>query len=131
MTNLDHKHLIVNAVVRKPLICPRETEKWLKDLVEKIGMKIKIGPFADYCLAEGNNGITGAVCIETSHCSIHVWDKADPPYMRLDVYSCAFFDVETVLTHVVQSFDATSVKHMVLDRNDDNIILDKGFMLST
>ena len=103
----------------------------MKELVEKIGMKIKIGPFADYCLAEGNNGITGAVCIETSHCSIHVWDKVDPPYMRLDVYSCAFFDVETVLAHVVQSFDATSVKHLVLDRNDDNIIIDKGFMMST
>lgn len=81
-------------------------------------MKIKIGPFADYCLAEGNNGITGAVCIETSHVSLHCWDKVDPPYMRLDVYSCAFFDPSVVEKEIREKFDPVTFEYLILDRND-------------
>ena len=118
MTMLDHKHLIVNAIVKKPLIDPRETEDFLTNLVNEIGMKIKIGPFADYCEADGNNGITGAVCIETSHISIHCWDKAEPPYLRLDVYSCAYFDEEKVIKNVKETFEATELNYVILDRNN-------------
>jgi S-adenosylmethionine/arginine decarboxylase-like enzyme len=114
---LDHKHLIINATARKPPTDPQATVDFLRDLVEKIGMKIKIGPFADYCEADGNNGITGAVCIETSHISIHAWDKADPPYLRLDVYSCATFDTDTVLKFM-QIFEPTEMDYVLLDRNE-------------
>jgi S-adenosylmethionine/arginine decarboxylase-like enzyme len=118
---LDHKHLIVNAIVNKPPVDPRATEDFLRNVVDKIGMKIKIGPFADYCTADGNNGITGAVCIETSHLSIHAWDKAEPPYLRFDLYSCATFEVKDVIDMIKQTFDAVELHFTLLDRNETKI----------
>lgn len=123
---LNHKHLIINANVNKPFVGIKETEDFLTYLVGEIGMKIKIGPFAAYCEADGNNGITAAVCIETSHCSIHLWDKTDPPLLRMDVYSCAEFDVQKTLDIVKKQFDPTHIEYIVLDRNNRiKLIIDK------
>jgi S-adenosylmethionine/arginine decarboxylase-like enzyme len=115
---LDHKHLIINGFCKKPIVDPRDAEVFLSDVVSAIGMKIKVGPFADYCLAEGNNGITGAVCIETSHCSIHVWDQVEKPYFRMDIYSCAAFDPIKVLQMAKDKFDAHGIQYIVIGRND-------------
>jgi S-adenosylmethionine/arginine decarboxylase-like enzyme len=60
---------------------PRDVESvkaWLTELVSNIGMKIVTGPHAHYVEAEGNRGITAAVCIETSHIAFHVWDEEVP-----------------------------------------------------
>ena len=116
---LNHKHLIINANSNNPLIDPKTTEDFLRELVDKIGMKIKIGPFAAYCEADGNNGITAAVCIETSHVALHFWDKANPPYLRMDVYSCADFDVDLVLDTVNKTFETTDLNYILLDRNNN------------
>ena len=125
--HLDHKHLIVNATVTNPLVDPEATKEFLRFLVASIGMKIKIGPFADYCEAEGNNGITAAVCIETSHLSIHVWDKESPPYLKLDVYSCAQFDEQKVVQIIKDTFQATELDYMLLDRNKRTSVIATGF----
>lgn len=120
---LDHKHLIINAFVNKPPVDPKATIEFLRDLVEQIGMKIKIGPFADYCEADGNNGITAAVCIETSHLSLHAWDKVEHPYLRLDVYSCAAFDIQKTIAIIREAFEVTQLDCVLLDRNDLKIKL--------
>jgi S-adenosylmethionine/arginine decarboxylase-like enzyme len=122
---LDHKHIIVNATVKQPLVDVEGTKKWLKDLVEAVNMKIVLGPFAEYCNAEGNEGITGCVCIQTSHCSIHVWDKLKPAIMRLDLYSCDTFERETVLNHL-KYFEPITYEWITLDRNDKIKILEQG-----
>ncbi len=116
---LDHKHLILNADVNKPPVEPKAVEDFLRKLTDTIGMKVKIGPIAAYCEAEGNHGVTGAVCIETSHISIHAWDKVAKPYLRLDVYSCAAFDPWKVVTEVRESFDATYVEFVTVGRNNN------------
>ena len=114
---LDHKHIILNATVKNPLIDVEETKNWLKRLVDAVGMNIVIGPHAHYCTAEDNNGITAFCCIETSHVSLHVWDKTDPPLLRLDLYSCATVDPNIVLK-LVNEFDPIELSHIMLDRND-------------
>ena len=119
MSHLDHKHLIVNAVIRKP---PKEGDEpfmveWLDAVVKAVGMKVVIGPHAHYCKADGNNGITASVNIETSHASLHVWDKTDPAIFRFDLYSCATFDVDTVLDYI-EGFQPVELHWVLLDRNE-------------
>lgn len=121
---LDHRHLIVNAKTKKP---PKENDEqlvidWIKNLIDNIGMKIIFGPYCKYCQAPGNNGITASVNIETSHCSLHVWDKSSPPILRFDLYSCAYFDVNKVLKHL-DEFEIYDADYIVLDRNGDKIKL--------
>lgn len=120
---LDHKHLIVNAYLKNP---PTEKdipmfEEWLRGLVSLINMKIVDGPFVRYVSVEGNEGITAAVLIETSHISCHIWDKVEKPYIRFDVYSCADFDVKVVIQTLKETFQAYNCKYMVLDRNGKNM----------
>lgn len=113
---LNHKHYLIDCYVNKPLTSVEKTVNWLKKLVDAIGMKIVAGPFAAYCKSENNEGITGACCIETSHCSIHVWDKVDKPYMRLDVYSCKEFDEKTV-DAMIEEFEPYNPITTTINRN--------------
>lgn len=118
MAKLDHKHIIVNAIVRKP---PGEGDEelvkdWLRRLIAAVKMKIVIGPHVHYCKADENEGITASVNIETSHAALHVWDKLKPAIFRFDLYSCATFDPDVVVDFV-KEFDPMTVEYVVLDRN--------------
>lgn len=117
---LNHKHLIINAVVAKPPVDVDLTIDWMKRLIDAVGMKIVIGPHAHYCTADENNGITAACCIETSHASLHAWDKLDPPILRVDLYSCATFDKFKVF-NLIKEFDPYQIDWMILDRNNTYI----------
>jgi S-adenosylmethionine/arginine decarboxylase-like enzyme len=129
---LHHQHLLVKAFVRNP---PKEEivlNEWLKELVEKIGMKIVIGPFSKYVSACGNSGLTGAVIIETSHIaahistshvSCHIWDEPSPAMIQLDCYSCSYYDPEVLLKHLGK-FHLASYEVMVIDRNKNFQVLD-------
>lgn len=124
MIKLNHKHIIVNAVIRKPPTVHEEllVVHWLEQLIEAVGMKIVIGPNAHYCTAQDNEGMTASVNIETSHASLHVWDRLDPPILRFDLYSCADFDINTVL-YFIKEFEATEIEYLVLDRNDTHMMI--------
>ncbi len=50
----QHKHLLVRAEVNKPIKEERILKKWLKELVNKIDMKIIKGPYTAYVTKEGN-----------------------------------------------------------------------------
>lgn len=113
---LDHKHLIINATVSKPPVDVSITVDWMRRLISAVGMKLVIGPFAHYCTADDNNGITATCCIETSHASLHAWEKLDPPILRVDLYSCANFDIFKVF-ELVKEFDPYELDWMLLDRN--------------
>jgi len=112
-----HKHLIIRAEVEKPLIEIIDGTNWLLKLVEKIGMDITPhgGPHVDYVDKDGNEGLAGIVMIQTSHCSIHVWHKNDPPLAQIDVYSCAEYDIKDVLGHL-KEMEPTKIDFKVLDR---------------
>ena len=110
-----HKHLIIRAEVNSPITSEKEIKKWLKNLVNKIDMKIIKGPFASYVSKEGNRGITGVVMIETSHIAIHIWDEEIPSLVQADIYSCASFSMNEVLAEFIE-MDVVKIEHMMLDR---------------
>ena len=67
MTPLVHKHVIVRAEVVNPPVDEKIATNSITDLIERIGMKILMGPYAKYCTMVGNRGLTVATIIETSH----------------------------------------------------------------
>lgn len=120
-----HKHLIVRAEVARPFVEVTVAEAWLRNLVSEIGMVITNhgGPHVDYVEKEGNCGIAGIVMIETSHCSLHIWDKQEPPLVQLDVYSCADYDHNIVLG-LLEEMEPTKLDWILLDR--ENMSLSHG-----
>ena len=119
LQNLNHKHIIVTATLRSPPQTATVVESWLASLVEKVEMKILMGPYAIRCDDLGNEGVTGVVVISTSHCSAHFWDTDCEPFVKFDLYSCKDFDPLVVLDHL-KVFDPVFVDAMVIDRNSLN-----------
>lgn len=113
---LEHIHMIGTAKVSKPPMTAAEGEKWLRELVEKVGMEILIGPHAVYCDLKGNEGVTGIVCLSTSHASFHSWSEVDEPFINFDIYSCRHFDAATVVEHL-SVFEPTKIDYVILDRS--------------
>ena len=62
---LEHKHLIIRAELKNPPKCAEAIQDWMKLLVDKIDMKILMGPYAVYSDMVGNQGLT-AVTISLS-----------------------------------------------------------------
>lgn len=112
-----HKHLIVRAEVAHPPIAPGFVEEWLQELVDRIGMKVLGGPYANYVSVPGNRGVTGVVIIETSHIALHVWDEEEPGLLQLDVYTCGAFDPDIVFDHI-EEFEPVKVEYKYLDREN-------------
>jgi S-adenosylmethionine/arginine decarboxylase-like enzyme len=110
-----HKHMIVRAEVKSPLSDPTDVTNWLRELVEKLDMKILMGPFAEYCPKCGNEGATGIVVIETSHIAIHIWDACNPAILQMDVYTCGELHEEVVFEHL-QVMNPTKIEWKYLDR---------------
>ena len=101
-------------------------EDWFTELVDLIGMQILIPPKMVYCDTEGNEGITGLVCIDTSHASLHAW-MGENPYFKFDLYSCKDFDTEKVFNHM-KALDVNTITYTILDRKCDNDLktIDRG-----
>ncbi len=113
-----HKHLILNAVVKNPIMTEEDCNCWLAELVNVIDMDILIPPHSKYCDIEGNEGVTGTCVITTSHVSIHIWSNVEKPYIRMDVYSCKDFDVQKVMDYVNDTMGVEVEGHIVIDRNN-------------
>ncbi len=126
MQELDHRHMVGTFFVAKPPMTASRGEAWLTELVEKIGMKILIDPQAVYCNTLGNEGVTGIVCLETSHASFHSWSFMDKPFIKFDVYSCKHFDAQTVLDHFA-CFEPVGFNYTVFDRNGPEVkVVEQG-----
>ncbi len=117
-----HKHLIVRAEVKNPITDPTIAGEWLRKVVDNIGMVITEhgGPYVDYVCKPDNHGIAGIVMIETSHCSLHVWDRIDPPLMQFDIYSCAPFDEKKVLK-LLDEMNPINIDHICIDRGESKM----------
>ena len=112
---LVHKHIIIRAEVLNPPKAEYETCDKVKNLIDQIGMKILMGPFAKYCEMQGNRGLTVATIIETSHIVMHSWDENVPANIQLDVYTCGEFNTDTVFNWL-QQFNPTKIDYKYLDR---------------
>ena len=115
---LKHKHLIVRSEVNNPPNNEDQIVDWAKKLIENIGMKIMMGPYAKYCNMQGNRGITCVTIIETSHVAIHVWDEQSPSLVQLDVYTCSDLDTQIVFDAIKQ-FDPVKIDYKYLDRENN------------
>lgn len=115
---LEHKHLIVRAEVTNPPTSEELVKNWVSALVDRIGMKILMGPYAKYLDVVGNRGLTVVTIIETSHIAMHVWDEADPALLQLDVYTCGSLDPSLIL-NALQEFEPVKVEYKYLDREHE------------
>tara|TARA_R110000822_G_scaffold88734_2_gene205458 strand:- start:7315 stop:7617 length:303 start_codon:yes stop_codon:yes gene_type:complete len=97
----------------------------MKDLVEKIGMKILMGPYSVYSHMVGNQGLTAVTIIETSHIAMHVWDEVDPALMQLDIYTCSSLDIEDVFKSI-GCFKPSKVEYNYIDRELELTLITKG-----
>ena len=123
---LEHKHILINARVNNSLESTEDAVSFLKDLVERVGMKILMGPHATYVDAPGNRGVTAIVGIETSHIAFHVWDEVTPARLQFDLYTCGSLDKEVVIEAVKERFEVVSADYRIYDREQGFVLLEEG-----
>ena len=125
---LEHKHLVLRAEIDD---CPKEealheTLEWMKQLINKIDMKLMQGPSVTYVDQPGNRGTTCMALIETSHIVIHIWDETNPGLLQLDIYSCKEFDLKLVVSHLEEYFNVSKMQYKFLDRTTNMTIIDEN-----
>ena len=113
-----HKHLLLRGFVTNAPTSEQVVIDWLRDFVDRIGMKVVQGPFASMITEEGNRGLTASVMIETSHIAFHIWDEMDPSLIQFDLYTCSELNVNYVLDTISSFFNFTEYQYMVLDREN-------------
>ena len=119
MNLLVHKHLLVRAEVKAPIVNKNKAIKFLRTLIKAINMKAMYGPTASYCKMKGNRGVTAFAIIETSHIAMHIWDEVNPALVQLDVYSCADMDPNKVIEILNQELETVKIEYKFLDRDND------------
>ncbi len=115
---LYHKHLLINAKIDKPFTSAYQGIDFLKELVDKIDMKIIQGPYASYVNKIGNRGLTAVVMIETSHIAFHIWDEKNPALIQFDLYTCGSLQVKKVLDAFVDTFEVNTMDWVLFDREN-------------
>lgn len=115
---LFHQHLLLRAFLTNPPVKEEVLNQWMTELVDDIGMKVVVPARSKYVEAEGNEGLTGSVNIETSHMAIHIWSAQSPARVEMDVYSCDCFELETILNKL-KEFGLEKYHHMMIDRNGE------------
>lgn len=118
----NHLHLIVKAKVQTPPKSSEELNDWFIRLVKRVRMVVVAGPTSVYVNEPGNEGMTGTVTLATSHASIHIWDKYQPPMIQFDIYSCSHFSVEEILVHL-DEFELLSGEYIFIDRNGESMTI--------
>lgn len=126
---LEHKHLIIRAEITDPPYDAVDIKRWMKNLVEDIGMNVLMGPYAIYSDMEGNQGLTAVTIIETSHIAIHVWDECEPAMLQMDVYTCSTLNIDDVFK-AIEEFKPTKIEYKYIDRENGLELLDVGTLKS-
>ena len=116
---LVHKHLLVRAEVKKPIVKQKSAVLFLEKLIRTINMKSMFGPVARYCDMKGHRGVTAIAIIETSHIAMHVWDEVNPALVQLDVYSCAEMNPKKIIQLLKEELDTISIEYKFLDRDNN------------
>ena len=115
-----HKHLLVTGYTYD--VMGRDhigfLRDWFERLVDKVGMEVLISPQIVYCEDPTNEGITGIVCITTSHATIHQWLKQEPFY-KFDLYSCKEYLIDDVFD-MLKELTTHTVSYTVIDRADES-----------
>lgn len=127
--HLRHQHLIVNALVKNPPKDPQKIEQWTLQLIDDMGMKILLGPYAVYCDMPGNRGLTCISAIQTSSITLHSWDEGDLGNVQLDVYTCSDLDLNLVFA-AIQEWQPVELAYKFLDRENGLQLLKKDVIIN-
>lgn len=118
-----HKHLIVSSVCDNPPSTVEDTNEFLQDLVEAVGMKVIAGPTSVMVEEEGNEGptgtIVGTITLATSHAAIHSWTVTGR--VEWCLYSCKEFNPQDAL-NVFSRFNPNEINWKLIDRDKLNKI---------
>lgn len=117
---------MVRAEITKPIKTEDYAKLWLEELVQLIDMKIAAGPISKYVDMPGNEGVTAAVSVETSHIAFHIWEKLDPMIIQFDLYTCGDLDYKMVLAHLWETFGIMSMEWVYLDRANGFDVIDSS-----
>jgi S-adenosylmethionine/arginine decarboxylase-like enzyme len=120
-----HQHLLMKIWVQTPPKRVSDLNQWFIQLVHKVRMEVVAGPTSVYIDAPGNEGLTGTVTLATSHASIHIWDRNDPPMVQFDIYSCKSFGLDDVLEQF-QPWGIIKAEWVMIDRNSTPTITSSG-----
>ena len=107
------KHLIVDIKNCGKMPNHSELYKFIEHLVKIVKMNALTKPY----IVEGapyNPGITGFVIIETSHISVHTFEKTNS--VALDIYSCMPFNHKIVLEAISKEFQTIDIIQKVFPR---------------
>lgn len=118
---LVHHHLIVAADIRRVIKDTEEAKKWLKMLIDKVGLQSMGEVQCEYSKVIGNRGITALAMVTTSHIGLHIWDEEIPAKLQFDLYSCASFTHIEIIKEIEEKFKAISISYKYIDR-DNNLI---------
>ncbi len=120
-----HKHLLLKARMEHvPLALSTEPlgEEFLRVIVEDVlHMNIAIAPRCHFVQDEGNKGLTGIVCLTTSHASFHHWSETG--LLMLDVYSCKNYvalDVASKVKQLLKDGDIYDLRFHMIHRDRDS-----------
>ncbi|MBS3060709.1 MAG: adenosylmethionine decarboxylase [DPANN group archaeon] len=91
----------------------------LDNLPEKINMTKMTRPYVVRQRTPTDVGVTGFVIIAESHIAIHTFPKNR--HFTMDIYSCKDFDIESAMSHVIETFKPAEIdKHIVYRGNIKN-----------
>lgn len=129
MKTLHHIHLIMTVGIKKAFSNSDESNTWMKNLVEVIGMDEFYPPISKRSDDPPHNvGITGISLLTCSHLSHHQFEYPDGTIeMKFDLYSCQHFSIDDVMSHFVE-LEPTFFDYIVIDRNERNKVVDQGFI---
>jgi S-adenosylmethionine/arginine decarboxylase-like enzyme len=111
-----HYHLILRVEAEQLPNSNDECNEIISELANAIGMKIVYGPKSVKLNTPGTEGYSAFAVITTSHISLHIWEKTEPPLMQLDIFSCNSFSKRDVTDYLEQKFNIREIKDIFIDR---------------
>jgi S-adenosylmethionine/arginine decarboxylase-like enzyme len=115
-----HLHLIIKATINNPPLSTDidQVNEIMSGLVKHIRMRELSEPQTKWCDEPGNVGITSLCLLTTSHTVFHIWNNQYPEksMFQFDIYSCAPYTVDEVLTYLKSHFDLDEISYKFLDR---------------
>lgn len=129
MNDHYHLHMIYNAYCYHTNITPKYCNELLENIVQKVGMRVMMGPYSDNCVAENNEGVTGIIVLETSHAAFHFWPEEMTPEgkgrVSFCLYSCRLYDYNKIIKYLQSIFPLVGDNDVDKENNWSMVIVDR------
>lgn len=90
----------------------------LTEMVAIVRMRVLSPAKVVHCWEPGNIGYTGIILLTTSHMAWHDWTRYDGTSdLQFDLYSCAPFDVDSVISYLKARHSLTPNDWRLFDRD--------------